>query len=180
MCSCVKWVMHGLLDWATLLELNTCVLLDNQELQRCDFVASSAFPSSSEAFADFMHSYIFLNDCVLSQYCFIVIACVIIPPSVHTLRRKHSCYLYHALHGHAMWFSNIHFMLQLRSQCLPHKSRNIRISSHKRHVCVMDNERWWMPNAECWCDVTSALMIESPLLQIPSLFKWLCILVYDI
>ena len=70
-------------------------------------------------------------------------------------------------------------MPSLRSQFLPHKSRIPIISGHTRHECVMNNERWSVPNAECRCNVTSALIIESPLLQMPSLFNPLCILVYD-
>ena len=73
----------------------------------------------------------------------------------------------------------IHWMPSLRSQFLPHKSRIPIISGRTRHECVLSNERWSMPKAECRCDVTSALIIESPLLQMPSLFSPLCILVYD-
>ena len=46
MCSCATWLMHGLLYWATFVELNIGVLLYNQESQRRDFVASSTFLSS--------------------------------------------------------------------------------------------------------------------------------------
>ena len=155
MCSCAKWVMHGLVDCATLLELHTCVLLDHQELQRCDFVASSAFPSSSQPSAVFIHLYItsWLYTFPILLHCHCLCHSTIL--SAHTMHGKHSCYLYHVLHGHAVWFSNIHFMLQLRSQFLPHKPRTLIISSHTRHVCLMDNERWSMPKAawQMWCHI---------------------------
>ena len=101
----------------------------------------AAIASSSEAFADFMQSYI-----ILMLVCFPNMALFSLLVSLYRSqctrhRGKHSCYLYHVLHDHAVWFSNIHFMLQLRSQFFLHKSRTVIISGHTRHVCSIDNEK---------------------------------------
>ena len=111
MCSCAKWIMQGLLDWATLLELNTSVLLHNQESQRCDFAASSVFLSSLY----FCCLYTLLYITYTSSYTFPLLLpchclCHFNTLSAHDMSVKHSCHFYHVSHSHAVWFSSIHWM----------------------------------------------------------------------
>ena len=126
-----------------------------------------------------LHSCTLLHDRILFQYCFNSLLVSL----YHTQCTRHA------------WEALMLFLPCVAQPCFvvfehtfhaptevpifPHQTRTPIISGHTRHLCVMNNQRWSMPKAECRCDVTCALIIEFQLMQIPSLFNPLSILVYD-